>query len=396
MQAQQKARCEVQYLDDPIHLARQAEIETHTQNWIRNNERQTSVREVITIPVVVHVVYFDETENISDQQIYNQIQVLNEDFRFLNEDRDRIPSAFQGDAADVGFEFCLVNIDPEGNPTNGITRTQTMYECVGNTVDELAPDGTPRLFYSNKGGRDIWDSEQYLNLYVANTCGRFLGRAKLPGTVSPNEDAVTIDYDHFGDNCSPSSFPFDLGRTATHEVGHFFNLRHIFGDATGCSMDDLVEDTPLQDTAYFGCPTHPQLSCSSFDQFMNFMGFVDDRCMQMFTNGQRDRMMATLASGGPRNGLAMSSLCNTPSVPTEDVLTVFPNPVNDCLHLNFETSSSEKVAIRLFNPLGQIVYENKNQNPLALKSINTTNLAGGVYWLVIEYGDERISKKVMK
>ncbi len=398
MWAQQTARCVIQQVDKPEDLIRQAEIELHTQNWIRNIGAQATVREVITIPVVVHVIYFDETENISDLQIFSQLQVLNEDFRFLNEATDRIPQTFQDLAADVELEFCLVNVDPDGQATNGITRTQTTYECIGNTLKEpgLTPDGTPRLYYTDLGGRDIWDSQSYLNLYVANTCDGFIGRAKLPGTVSPNEDAPIIDNDHFGSNCTPTSFPFDLGRTATHEVGHFFNLIHIFGDADECDIDDLVSDTPLQKEPYTQCPSHPQVSCNSLDMFMNFMDYVDDRCMLMFTTGQKNRMLATLAPGGPRAGLATSSLCGVPAVPTEDALRVFPNPVGNCLHLDFETIATGTIDIRLYNAFGQLVYERINSNTFALKSIDTTNLTDGVYWLVVEYGDDRISRKVIK
>jgi len=395
LHAQQTPRCELQILETPEDLARQAEIELHTQNWIQNNSSQASAREVITIPVVVHVVYFDDIENIPDQQIFEQLEVLNEDFRFLNEDTDGIPSLFRGAAADVEMEFCLVSIDPGGEATTGITRTQTMYECIGNTVDELDGNGKPRLFYSDEGGVDVWDTEQYLNLYVANTCERFLGRAKLPGTASPNEDAPVIDYDHFGGNCTPSARPFHLGRTATHELGHFFNLRHIYGSNSGCNDDDFVADTPLQGAAYRGCPPHPQLSCSSFDQFMNFMDLVDDICMKMFTNGQKDRMLASLAPGGPRSGLAMHSLCAPPTVSTEDVLTVFPNPVRACLHFDFQTKHTGPVDVRLYNALGQLVYKRRS-NSFALKPIDTANLSAGIYWLVVAYEDEVVSRKVVK
>lgn len=396
IRAQQIPRCELEPVTDSAAILRQAAIELHTQNWIQANGAQASPREIITIPVVVHVVYLDSTENIPDQQIFDQIQVLNEDFRFRNEGTDRIPALFKEFAADVEIEFCLVNVDPDGTATSGITRTKTEFECIGNTLTTLAPDATPRLYYTDKGGRDIWDSERYLNLYVAHICGPILGRAKLPGTVSPNEDAPVIDYDHFGDNCSPTSYPYDLGRTTTHELGHFFNLRHIHGDSDDCEIDDFVMDTPLQSMSYGGCPTHPQLSCDNFDMFMNFMDLVDDRCMKMFTTGQKNRILATLAPGGPRSGLAMSSLCGSTPIPTEDILTVFPNPVGACLHINFETKNTEKVDVRLYDVLGKLVYERKDSNAFAVKSIDTTNLSAGVYWLVVEYGDERIARKVMK
>ncbi len=395
--AQQITRCDHPPVTNPYYIQQQAELELLTQNWIKQNKKQAAARDVLTIPVVVHIVYSNEEENISDQQVYNQIAVLNEDYRLLNADTDRIPTEFSGLAADVGIEFCLVNVDPFGESTTGITRTFTNYSCIGNTVDSLAEDGKPRLFYSANGGKDIWDSNKYLNIYVANTCDRFLGRAKLPNTVSPLEDAPVIDYEHFGDNCSIDARPFHLGRTTTHELGHYFNLNHIFGDATGCEQDDLVDDTPLQDTAYFGCPTYPKISCTSSDLFMNFMDFVDDQCMKLFTTGQKNRMLATLLDeNGPRRGLLENNLCATPPPPpAKDAITVAPNPVDECIHFELESSYSGKVSVRLFDALGKLVYE-REENSFALKRINTNHLMDGVYFLVLEYGDERISRKVMK
>ena len=395
--AQQTTRCSHPPVTDPDYIQQQAELELLTQNWIKKNKKQAAAREVLTIPVVVHIVYSNEEENIPDQQVYDQMAVLNEDYRFLNANTDLIPTEFKDLAADVGIEFCLVNQDPFGESTSGITRTFTNYACIGNTVDSLGDDGKPRLFFSDKGGKDIWDSNKYLNIYVANTCGRFLGRAKLPNTVSPLEDAPVIDYKYFGDNCTIDSRPFHLGRTTTHEVGHFFNLNHTFGDATGCEQDDLVADTPLQDAAYFGCPTYPKISCNSSDLFMNFMDFVDDRCMKLFTTGQKNRMLATLLDeNGPRRGLLENNLCAAPPTPpAEAILNVAPNPVSDCIHFELESSFSGKVSVRLFDALGKLVYE-REENAFALKQINTGHLMDGIYFLILEYGDERISKKVMK
>ena len=396
IQAQHAPRCLQEPLTEPNHIEAQAALEVLTQNWIEQ-QSEANIRTVLTIPVVVHVVYHDSIENIPDQQIYDQIAVLNEDFRQRSIELDQIPGEFQAVAADVELEFCLVNIDSNENPTNGITRTYTNYTCIGNTLETLGDNNRPRLFYTDEGGQDVWDTDKYLNIYVANTCEAFLGRARLPGTAIAAEDAAVIDYDHFGSNCGPTARPFDLGKTTTHEIGHYFNLKHVFGVVNSCSATngDSVTDTPNQESAYLGCPNYPQFSCNSSDMFMNYMDFVDDACMQLFTTGQKNRMLATLLDpAGPRRGLLEGNRCADPvPAPAKDQLVVAPNPPQDCLYFELESAYSGKVNVRLFDALGHLFYEQEN-NAFALKRIETSHLVSGVYFLVVTYEDEVLSEKV--
>ena len=261
---------------------------------------------VITIPVVVHVVYNTTAQNISDAQIQSQINVLNQDFRKLNADASSVPSVFAGLASDAQIEFCLAKRDPNGNATTGITRTQTTRTSFAYSGDYIK--------YNSTGGKDAWDRNQYLNLWVGNLSGGLLGYAQFPGGAAAT-DGVVCTYTAFG-TTGTAAAPFNKGRTATHEVGHWLNLYHIWGDDNGaCTGSDQVADTPNQANSNGGCPAFPKVSCSNGpngDMWMNYMDYTDDRCMYMFTTGQKTRMDAVLVPGGFRAGLATSQGCVAP------------------------------------------------------------------------------------
>ncbi len=249
---------------------------------------------VYTIPVVVHVVYKNATENLSTTQVQSQIDVLNEDFRMTNSDANQVPNLFASLAADVEFEFCLAQVDPSGNATDGITRTQTNVNSFSVTSDNVKSSST--------GGKDPWPASDYLNIWVCEITGGILGYATPPGTAA-SRDGVVVGYQFFGTS-GTATYPYNEGRTGTHEVGHYFGLRHIWGDG-GCGVDDQISDTPLQGQQYGGCPSFPQTTCGSSDMFMNFMDYVDDRCMFMFTTGQSQLMQYVMQNF--RSGLITSS-----------------------------------------------------------------------------------------
>ena len=279
-----------------------SELESFTKNWIEQNANQAKSRngEIITIPVVVHIVYKNEEENLSDLIIQSQIEVINEDFRMLNTNAQSIPDEFKSLAVDTEIEFCLASINPDGLPTTGITRTMTDVDCIADIL-EVKDDGKSRLFYEYLGGIDAWDTESYLNIWVASSCGKVLGiTPSLAFSISvPEEDGVVIDYNYFGNNCqSAESYPYHLGRTTTHEIGHYLNLYHPWSDCDDPN-GDYVEDTPTQEEPYYGCPSYPQVSCGTNDMFMNYMNYVDDMCMSMFSQGQKMRMMAVLRCEWP-------------------------------------------------------------------------------------------------
>jgi hypothetical protein len=291
-------------LENPILKQQLEAIERHTEEYIAAG----GVRErmVVTIPVVVNVVWNTAAENISDAQILSQIAVLNDDFRRLNADKVNTPSAFSGLAADLEINFCLATRDPSGNATTGIRRQQTTVTAFG-TNDAMK--------YTAQGGLDGWSRDQYLNFWVCDISGGILGYAQFPGTGLAATDGVVCDYQYVG-TIGTATAPFNKGRTATHEVGHWLNLYHIWGDdGTSCSGSDLVADTPNQADEHYGCPVFPQLSCSSGpngDMFMNYMDYTDDACMNMFTAGQKARAQALFAAGGARAALLNSLGCSAP------------------------------------------------------------------------------------
>jgi hypothetical protein len=262
-----------------------------------NAQRTSAV--TVTIPVVVHVLYSTASENISDAQIQSQIDVLNEDFHKLNSDSYKVPSVFSGLAADAGIQFVLAKRTPAGLATTGIERKSSTITTWG-TADKIKKAST--------GGLDAWNASQYLNLWVGTIGGGILGYAQFPGGAAAT-DGVVISPVYFGRTGTVTA-PYNLGRTGSHEVGHWLNLNHIWGDdGTACTGTDNVADTPNQADENYGKPTFPQVSCSNGpngDMFMNYMDYVDDAAMYMFTTGQSSRMNALFASGGARVGLLSS------------------------------------------------------------------------------------------
>ena len=267
---------EAQLKADPTLAIRMNQIEAFTQNALLTKRL---VNGKIEIPVVVNVLYRTTAENISATQIQSQIDVLNKDFNALNSDYNSVPAIFSGIKANVGITFVLQNIVRKATTTTSWTTNDAMKKA----ATGIAPT-TPTTV---------------LNMWSCNLGGGILGYAQFPGGAS-STDGVVIDNNAFGTTGSVSA-PFNLGRTATHEVGHWMNLRHIWGDAT-CGSD-LVSDTPVHNTANYGVPAVGHRStCTGtpLEMYMNYMDYTDDRGMYMFSAGQKTRMLAIFAVGGSR------------------------------------------------------------------------------------------------
>lgn len=228
----------------------------------------------ITIPVIVNILE-DYSGQVTQAQINSQIAVLNEDYNDMNPRTNQAPSEFASLVANCDISFTLA----------GVNRKISSKSTWG-TNDAMK--------LSSQGGIDVTDPSTYLNLWVCNIGGGILGYAQFPGG-SPSTDGVVIGIEYFGE----TSGVYGGGRTATHEVGHWLNLRHIWGDGR-CRQDDFVTDTPSSDRANYGCPTYPTVHCQSADMTMNYMDYVYDDCMYMFTAGQNDRMRAIFSPGGAR------------------------------------------------------------------------------------------------
>ena len=279
---------------DPGYRARRLKVEDEVRKAINSGLAMRTVAKLITIPVVVHVVYRTAAENVSDAQINSQIKALNLDYRAKNPDVKKVPADWKSLVVDANVEFALATKDPSGAKSKGITRTKT-------TVSEWGPDDTVKS--AKKHGADAWPRDRYLNLWVCSLGQGLLGYAQVPGGAAKT-DGVVILNTAFGTTGSVAA-PFNKGRTATHEIGHFFNLRHIWGDRNDCSGNDFVTDTPPAQAANTGKPKFPHITCNNGpngDMFMNYMDYTDDDAMFMFTVGQVARMNATLA--GPRKALA--------------------------------------------------------------------------------------------
>ncbi len=280
---------------DPVYKRNFEAMEARTQNDIKNRQNMAPTEAVRTIPVIVHVVYKATAENISDQQIQSQIRILNEDYARANADASNTPSVFATIAANTQVQFVL----------DRIVRKVT-------TVTSWSTDD--KVKYTSQGGDDVIDPAHYLNIWVCNLGGGVLGYAQFPGGASAT-DGVVCGYKYFGDIGTATS-PFNKGRTMTHEIGHYLNLRHIWGDdGTACTGTDYVDDTPNQADENYGVPTFPIISCSNGpngDMFMNYMDYTDDAGMNMFSTGQSTRMNACL--DGSR-----STLVSGPVTPTVTV-----------------------------------------------------------------------------
>ena len=305
---------------NPARYQRILALEQHTQDYItsvnngNNTARLTTPNSTIIIPVVVHVLHRGEAvgvgRNISNAQILSQIAVLNEDFRRLNADRVNTPAAFQPVAVDPNFEFRLACIDPNGNPTNGITRTFAGINQF-NPLGNLNPDRTVNeqatgIKFTANGGRDAWATNRYLNIWVCDMGGGLIGYGQFPDdySVKPTTDGIVMLFNAFG-RVGNLQFGLDRGKVCIHEIGHWLNLRHIWGDAN-CG-NDLVDDTPSQQTSNAGCPAFPHITCNNGpngDMFMNYMDYTDNGCMNIYTRGQSLRMRAIFATvngiSGPR------------------------------------------------------------------------------------------------
>ncbi|MBE7443502.1 MAG: T9SS type A sorting domain-containing protein [Flavobacteriales bacterium] len=338
-------------------------------------------RSVITIPVVVHVIHFGEPigtgRNISDAQIQSQIDALNRDFRRYNTDIFNVPAAFRGVSDDPLIQFCLAQQDEFGNSTNGIKRWVGSQASWGwSDIQSIIKPST------------IWDRNKYLNLWTLEFGGDYiytLGYAQFPGGTA-NTDGVVIGYNYFG-TVGNVVAPFNLGRTTTHEVGHWLNLRHIWGDANGCSTDDFVADTPVQDSATSGAPSFPITydACSGAYpgiNFYNYMDYSNDAITSMFTFGQAGRMDAALF--GPRSSLLTSIGCQTPTGINESTtdfnVKIYPNPSKGIVNISFlETASN--VIIEIYDLLGKQVHYQIISN-ISLGTVQTINLnefVGGIY-----------------
>jgi hypothetical protein len=357
------------------------------------------------IQLVFHVVYTAPEENIPDSVIYSQVDVLNEDYRRLNADTVKTRDIFKDIAADAGIDFHLATVDPDGNPTNGITRTHG--SPTGFLGFEPFTDNVKR---ASSGGVDAWPTDRYLNVWVCNILGGLgvLGYS-FPPDSAPNwptgsntdsmHQGVVLHYPAVGRNFhAPIDSTVAKGRSCTHEIGHYLGLRHIWGDGD-CTADDGLDDTPdanaahqqTCDTTSNTCPDSP----TDFpDMIENYMDYSDDRCLNMFTMEQVGIMRAMLQTA--RAGVAtVSVVTKVEKVENNfDLIDVFPNPSSGLVNLNAQVRNGRVYSYAFYNAMGQKLIEaNDLSSYVNHRVIDFSNQPSGIYFAKISSGQQVVVKK---
>lgn len=364
--------------------------------WIAKNPARNGERAMRTIPIVFHIIYNKNEENLSDAQILSQLKAMNEDFSRTNADTVQTPAGFKNVAGNPKIQFCLAKRDPSGKSTTGIVRIKTT---------ETGFDMDDNVKFKSKGGDDAWDVTQYYNIWICNfNDQQLLGYGEFPTGTASNTFGYVGTYLFTGttSNVDP---PFNKGRTTTHEVGHTFNLMHIWGDDSGaCTGSDECNDTPNQADASGGKPTFPLTdNCTNSSpgvMFMNYMDYSDDDAMNMFTKDQVARMDAVL-SNAPYDKLTSSNAC-TPVTTIEEQsnnyeLSIYPNPTDGNFTISFTANEKSNYVLELRNALGQSVYQEELNNFKGnySKPFIFENVGKGVYMFSVRNQHELAIKRLI-
>ena len=428
LSAQQTKRCgTMEYMarlkrEDPAlaNRLKEAELTIERETLKNKNMRTSNSTTTIYVPVVFHVLYNSSAENISDNRINDQIATMNKDYARLNADTNNTPATWKSIAANTNIQFCLARRDPNGNLTTGIIRTLV-------SASGFDPQSNDNAKFTSLGGADAWPLTKYLNVWTMKFNGfaqsqNLLGLTTFPAAPDPHSDSldgVIIKYTTIGGpNFQGTETNYNLGRTLTHEVGHWFALYHPWGDdsngnttcevASECAASDFISDTPNQGIENYGCPSYPHIDCCSSTltgdpvhgvMFMNYMDYVDDHCMNLFTQGQSNRMNASITSY--RSTIPNSLGCLVPNGIEEgqssiSALSVFPNPTPGNITVSAELTGKTDLTILISNMLGEIIYSKELKNiSVILNPVDLSDKARGVYNLSVRTTGALLNRKII-
>jgi hypothetical protein len=374
--------------------------EQNDLNVFVSKERRKIIFKKVTIPVVFHIVYSSGQLYPSEEQVYSQIEALNRDFSKQSY-RVQHPAdtleGFSRKAQDMQIEFCLAKEGPSG-------KTEPAIRFIPSTSTEFKDDD---LLKTQRFGSPAWDTEQYLNIWVANLADSISGYAQMPG--GPDEtDGIVIDYRYFG-TLGTARAPYDEGKTLTHLAGNYLGLYDLWREDILCA-DDFVEDTPIHNAPNLQCPLYKQVTTclgNSVEMTMNFMDNTYDACLYMFTLGQKERMQAILSEGGPRYKLASSNVkCtnnfgnnanNVVHLPTAGenatslqpfIVNIYPNPAftEFKVQIKANTESGKQVKISIVNAIGALQLEQMRDLNKGVQEfiINCRNWSPGMYYITLQ------------
>ena len=382
---------------NPAYAKKVEELLKNKGNYDRSNQKgkpenpgKPPSQSSITIPVVVHVLWNTPAQNISDAQVQSQIDVLNEDFGATNSDYNNYDAGYGNVKGDLNIQFCLTQV----------IHKQTSHKSFG---------GNNNMKFTKKGGSDAVDPMHLLNIWVCDIGDKLLGFAYYPG-ASPDIFGVVCHTNAFGRGAGYSLFTdYNLGRTATHEVGHSLGLAHIWGDAN-CG-NDLVDDTPLHNGPNFGCPEQGLRSTcvgTPVMMTMNYMDYTDDRCMYFFTDGQASRATFFIDSDPQLNSI-VSSACTsqnrTPitTISANDLLpgrigkstiSLYPSITTGRISLEIENPQTGKAEINIYNQAGAFMM--KQQIFISGKivsQLDVSKLKNGIYYFELNQGGVKQTQK---
>jgi hypothetical protein len=366
-----------------------------------------------TIPLVFHIIVTQNQLNLLGKEagiiklIDSQLKVINADFNAMNKDSVLIPAPFKPLFGNAGIKFGLAHTAPDGSSTPGYEisiTTLTGFNLEGGTGSGF---GFSTAKYKSSGGADAWDPSTYLNIWVFNVLennksSNILGLTIPPSFtrgsngLSPNELGVILSY-----KVGTGTPAF---RTLTHELGHYFELRHTWGDDDGkCpdngGMDDGIADTPPQSRETYGCPAFPKYdACSNKDpgiMFMNYMDYTDDPCQHLFTKEQANRMASNVLLNAPSYSLTQhETVLHFPVADIENDFIIYPNPAHTYVNIYFTKTSTALKAIRIINVMGQVVAQEILTQQKGFYNYNLSNSGKGIYFVHLQFEGRTEIKKI--